>query len=103
MRDCECKDISAEDRAFLEYLEKCFAQYPDRRVAARFGVSYDKRRLAGLRPGRLLRYKRLPGGEGFVAEGGSRDEIMQSAPPGDPCCEWAWDEESQSWVCLAWC
>jgi hypothetical protein len=25
MRDCECEGISAEDRDFLEYLEKCFA------------------------------------------------------------------------------
>lgn len=103
MKDCECEGISANDRAFLEYLEKCFAGYPDHRVAARFGVALNKRSLAGLPPGRMLRYRRHPSGEGFVAEAGSRDAILKSAPPGDPCCEWEWVEEEQHFVCIGWC
>jgi hypothetical protein len=103
MKDCECEGISSEDRAFLEYLEKSFASYPDRRVAAGFGVAFNKRRLAGLSSGRLLRYRRLPSGEGFMAEAGSREEITRAATPGDPCCEWEWDEATESWNCIAWC
>jgi hypothetical protein len=103
MHDCECEGISAQDRAFLEYLEKCFADYPDRKTAARFGVSFDKRRLAALGPGELLRYVRSSAGKGFTAEAGSRDDIMTSAPPGDPCCEWYFDEDSMQWICIAWC
>ena len=47
MKDCECENIAAADRAFLEYLEKSFAAYPDRGVAGRFvaldGVSIEDR------------------------------------------------------------
>lgn len=103
MKDCECEGIGADDRAFLEYLEKCFAAYPDRRVAARFAVAVNKRGLAGLGSGRMLRYQRHTSGEGFVAEPGSREEIMATAPSGDPCCEWEWDEFEQRWVCIGWC
>jgi hypothetical protein len=103
MKDCECEGISAEDRAFLDYLEKSFAAYPNRKVAARFGVTTNHRRLAGLGPGRLLRFTRHPFGEGLVAEAGSREEIMKTAPPGDPCCYWEWDEDNQSWICMGWC
>jgi hypothetical protein len=103
MKDCECEGISAEDRAFLDYLEKSFAAYPNRRVAARFGAAVNKRRLAGLGPGRMLRYRRHASGEGFAAEAGTRDEIMKSAPPGDPCCEWEWDPDSNQFICIGWC
>jgi hypothetical protein len=66
-------------------------------------VAFNKRQFAGLRPGRLLRYRRLPSGEGFVAEAGSREEIARAATPDDPCCEWDWDEAAQAWYCIAWC
>jgi hypothetical protein len=53
--------------------------------------------------GELLRYVRSSAGKGFTAEAGSRDDIMTSAPPGDPCCEWYFDEDSMQWICIAWC
>ena len=103
MKATECEGIPPEDCDFLNHLEKCFQSYPDRRVAARFAVAYSKKRLAGMEPGDLMRYRKAGLGKGFTAEVRPKAEIVASAPAGDPCCEWDWDPDLQQLVCVAWC
>ena len=101
MKNCECPGISAEERAFLEYVEKCIKSYPDQATAARFGVCRAKRVFAGLGPGDGMRYSRHPSGKGLVAEVRPKPQLVEAAALG--CCEWEWDETEQQWICVVWC
>ena len=103
MKATECEGIPQGDCDFLDYLEKCVKSFPDHKVVTRFAVAYSKKRLAGTEPGDLMRYRKAAQGKGFTVEVGPKAQITATAPAGDPCCEWDWDEVLQTWICVAWC
>jgi len=96
MNTCECEGISTEETAFLEALEKFYADYARqgpafRQVAARYGVARNKRGLSRLGPKDFMRYIANPDSMGFAVKVGSREQVSAAAFPGDECCEWAWN------------
>ncbi len=103
MEKSECAGIPQPDCDFLDYLAKAVQGYTDQKVAGRFAVAYSKKRLAGTDPGDLMRYRKAAQGKGFTVEVGPKARIAASAPAGDPCCEWDWDEACGCFVCVAMC